>query len=119
MPRRSVASRKYLLGNVNKNFMEGDRTMDKAFSWLALIVLAELAVAPASQAQNPAEGQKLYSTYCSTCHGEIGKGDGVAGASLAGKTAYHTNGAGVNQVNDRVLIDIISKCWSGVRKMPF
>ena len=53
--------------------------MNKAFFWLALIVLVELAMAPASQAQNPAEGKKLYSTYCSTCHGEMGKGDGVAG----------------------------------------
>ena len=36
--------------------------MNKAFFWLALIVLAELTVAPASQAQNPAEGKKLYSS---------------------------------------------------------
>jgi mono/diheme cytochrome c family protein len=119
MPRRSVASRKYLLGNVNKNFMEGDWTMNKAFFWLALIVLAELAMAPASQAQNPAEGKKLYSSYCSTCHGETGKGDGTAGASLPVKPADHTNGAVMNQLNDKFLIDIISKGGSGVGKSTF
>src|SRR5258705_13780420 len=101
MPRRSVASQKYLLGNVNKNFMEGDRTMNKAFFWLALIVLAELTVAPPSQAQNPAERKKLYSTYCSTCHGEIGKCDGLAAASLPGKPAEHHNPKTGKQLSDK------------------
>ena len=27
-------------------------------------------------AQNQGEGKKLYATYCSSCHGEDGKGDG-------------------------------------------
>jgi len=99
--------------------MEGDWTMNKAFFWLTLIVLVELAMAPASQAQNPAEGKKLYSTYCSTCHGEMGKGDGVAGASLPVKPADHTNGAAMNQLSDKFLIDIISKGGSGVGKSTF
>ena len=60
--------------------------MNKAFFWLALIVLAELAVAPASQAQNPAEGKKLYSTYCSTCHGETGQRRWRGGGVAAGQT---------------------------------
>ena len=60
--------------------------MNKAFFWLALIVLAELTMAPASQAQNPAEGKKLYSSYCSTCHGETGKGDGDGRSVAAGQT---------------------------------
>ena len=48
--------------------------MNKAFFWLALIVLAELTVAPASQAQNPAEGKKLYTQYCLSCHQADGLG---------------------------------------------
>ncbi len=78
--------------------------MNKAFFWLALIVLADTRHGVAGQAQNPAEGKKLYSTYCSTCHGEIGKGDGVAGASLPVKPADHTNGAAMNQLSDKFLI---------------
>jgi len=99
--------------------MEGRWTMNKACFRLALIVLAELAMAPVSQAQNPAEGKKLYSTYCSTCHGETGKGDGMAGASLPVKPADHTNGTVMNQLSDKFLMDIISKGGSGVGKSTF
>jgi mono/diheme cytochrome c family protein len=93
--------------------------MNKVCFRLALIVMAELAMAPVSQAQNPPEGKKLYSTYCSTCHGETGKGDGMAGASLPVKPADHTNGTVMNQLSDKFLMDIISKGGSGVGKSTF
>ena len=31
------------------------------------------------------EGAKAYKDYCTSCHGETGKGDGIAGASLEPK----------------------------------
>src|SRR2546425_12398286 len=60
-----------------------------------------LTGAGSSWAQNAAEGKKLYTSYCSTCHGETGKGDGMAAASLPAKPADHTNGAVMNQLNDK------------------
>src|SRR5689334_18602666 len=38
-----------------------------------------------------AEGKKLYMTNCSACHGNKGKGDGPAAASLKPKPADHTS----------------------------
>ena len=57
--------------------------------------------------------------YCVTCHGEKGKGDGAAAQSLPVKPADHTNGAVMNQLNDKFLFDIISKGGSGVGKSTF
>lgn len=87
--------------------------------WLTFIVLAQLIATPASRAQNQAEGKKLYVTYCSTCHGEQGKGDGTAASSLPVKPADHTNAAAMNQLNDRFLMDIISKGGAAVGKSTF
>ena len=38
-----------------------------------------------------AAGKKLYSQYCAVCHGDKGKGDGIAAASLNPKPADHTS----------------------------
>jgi mono/diheme cytochrome c family protein len=37
------------------------------------------------------EGKSLYISYCTPCHGEKGKGDGVAAASLSTKPADHSS----------------------------
>lgn len=87
-----------------------------------LTVLASVAtlLGPcASWAQNQAEGKKLYVSYCSTCHGETGKGDGAAGTSLPVRPADHTNGAVMNQLSDNFLVDIISKGGGAVGKSTF
>jgi mono/diheme cytochrome c family protein len=38
-------------------------------------------------------GPELYKTYCSSCHGETGKGDGVAAAALDPKPANFSDAA--------------------------
>ena len=75
-----------------------------------------LAGALAAWGQDQTEGRKLYLTYCSSCHGDKGKGDGPAASSLPVKPADHTNGAVMNQLPDKFLIDIISKGGSAVGK---
>jgi mono/diheme cytochrome c family protein len=67
-------------------------------------------------AQTQAEGKKLYGTYCTSCHGDNGKGDGVAAKSLPVKPADHTNGTVMNQLSDKLLIDLISKGGGAVGK---
>ena len=84
-----------------------------------LVAVAILTGAGSSWAQNAAEGKKLYASYCSTCHGETGKGDGTAAASLPAKPADHTNGAVMNQLNDKFLLEIISKGGGAVGKSTF
>ena len=72
-----------------------------------------------SRAQDQAEGRKLYASYCANCHGEKGKGDGVAAKSLPAKPADHTNGAVMNQLNDKFLIEVIAKGGPAVGKSSF
>lgn len=89
-------------------------------NWLAMISLVAGLIAPSAVwAQDQAEGKKLYVTYCATCHGESGKGDGSAGLSLPVRPADHTNGAVMNQLSDTFLMDIISKGGGAVGKSTF
>lgn len=60
---------------------------------------AWVAPASANSLTNPLKGQpeaiaagkKLYHTYCAVCHGDKGKGDGIAAAGLNPKPADHTS----------------------------
>jgi mono/diheme cytochrome c family protein len=84
-----------------------------------VVISATLLSGGLSRAQNQADGKKVYTTYCVSCHGEKGKGDGTAAASLPAKPADHTNGAMMNQLNDKFLYDIISKGGGAVGKSSF
>ena len=93
--------------------------MKKLGSFTATVICSVLLSGVAGWAQNQAEGRKLYASYCATCHGEKGKGDGMAAKSLPAKPADHTNGAVMNQLNDKFLLDVISKGGSAVGKSSF
>lgn len=82
------------------------------------IALLVLTSSPAL-AQNNAEGKKLYESYCSTCHGDKGKGNGPAAQSLPAKPADHTNGAVMNALSDQFLVEIIAKGGAAVKKSSF
>ena len=81
---------------------------------MALIVI--LAGALRAWGQDQTEGRKLYLTYCSSCHGDKGKGDGPAASSLPVKPVDHTNGSAMNQLPDKFLTEIISKGGTAVGK---
>lgn len=92
----------------------------KKVGLLTVMALASVMLSGVSvRAQNLAEGRKLYASYCSTCHGDKGKGDGMAAKSLPAKPADHTNGAAMNPLNDKFLTDIIAKGGSAVGKSSF
>lgn len=56
------------------------------FGRIAIVALALCAGLPAA-AQDKASGDFLYFTFCSTCHGEIGLGDGPTAQVLTGEPA--------------------------------
>lgn len=70
-------------------------------------------------AQENAQGKRLYLTYCSGCHGSSGKGDGAASKSLPVKPANHTQAKVMNQLTDRYLFQVISEGGAKVGKSPF
>ena len=93
--------------------------MRKIVFWLSVFFILVFPDTGAVWAQNQAEGKKLYATYCSSCHGDNGKGDGVASKSLPVKPGDHTNGTIMNNVSDKFLFEIISKGGGAVGKSTF
>ncbi len=75
---------------------------------LSALALACLLLWPlASQAQDAAAGQEIYTQYCALCHGPQGKGDGSLSANLDPKPRNHTDGAYMNALSDAHLLKII------------
>lgn len=87
-------------------------------SFLGFFVLSMTGLGTAT-AQNQEGGKKIYVAYCTACHGEKGKGNGMAAQSLPVRPADHTNGAVMNQFSDKFLIEVISKGGSAVGKSTF
>ena len=86
---------------------------------VSFALLSITALVGSAEKQTQAEGKNLYGTYCAACHGDSGKGDGVAAKGLPAKPADHTNGAVMSRLSDKFLIDVISKGGSAVGKSPF
>ena len=93
--------------------------MNKLANFAAVMIGSVLLSGMTCWAQDQAEGHKLYASYCATCHGEKGKGDGMAAKSLPAKPADHTNGAVMNQLNDKFLMEVITKGGAAVGKSTF
>lgn len=87
--------------------------------WLLVAFLTTASIAVQASAQDLAEGRKLYSSYCATCHGDSGKGDGPAGKALPVKPADHTDAKVMNGFTDKFLFEIISKGGAAVGKSAF
>ncbi len=58
---------------------------------------------------NLAGGKKTYQTFCFTCHGAKGKGDGPAGASLKPKPRNFTDTAFISKESKQKMYDVISE----------
>lgn len=72
----------------------------------------------ASDAASIKNGKALYHTYCAPCHGDKGKGDGPASASLNPKPADHTS-AMVQAESDGSLYYKISEGHMHTAMPPF
>jgi cytochrome c6 len=93
--------------------------MKKIVFSIAFSILGTFIEGPSVWAQNQAEGRKLYTAYCTSCHGDKGKGDGIAAGSLPVKPKDHTDGATMNPLTDQFLGDVIAKGGGGVGKSSF
>jgi cytochrome c oxidase cbb3-type subunit 3 len=76
--------------------------------------------APIEAAAPGAEsGKKLYRLYCTTCHGDGGRGDGLAARSLPVKPANHADGEAMRKLSDQFLFDIIAGGGPAVGKSVY
>src|SRR5207245_9782315 len=91
----------------------------KGIFWLFGILLFVFQNSGSVWAPNQAEVKKLYATYCSSSHGDNGKGDGPASKAFPVKAGDHTNGTIMNSVSDKFLFEIISKGGGTVGKSTF
>lgn len=63
-------------------------------------------------------GEGLYQTYCASCHGTRGAGDGPAAAALDPKPAHHDDGQYMNPKSNEYLFQVISEGGASVGKSP-
>lgn len=66
-------------------------------------------VAEAASEGNASEGEQVYNQICASCHGESGKGDGPAAASLDPKPKDHTDGEKMSRLSDDHMFKVISE----------
>ena len=69
----------------------GSAQSTKAKPWIAPSNAIQLKNPLAADANAPKEGKKLYINYCAPCHGNGGKGDGIASSAVNPKPADHTS----------------------------
>ncbi|MFQ5913854.1 MAG: c-type cytochrome [Nitrospinota bacterium] len=72
----------------------------------------------AGQEGDPKAGKKTYGVLCASCHGNSGKGDGPAAATLPTKPADHTDGKRMHALSDQFLFDIIKGGGASLGKSP-
>lgn len=65
-----------------------------------------------------ADAKTDYATYCATCHGSAGKGDGPAAAALQPAPADFSTAAFQDGRTDQQLNDAIAKGGPAVGKSP-
>ena len=71
---------------------------------------APAAPAPAAAKGGDAQqGATIYATYCASCHGPKGEGDGPLAASLDPKPAKHSDAAYMSTLSDEQMFRVIKE----------
>src|SRR5579871_2236569 len=74
--------------------------------WVAPKEFTSLKNPAVGDPQTIKEGKTLYTSYCTPCHGDKGKGDGVAAAALNPKPADHSSAAMLNEPDGSIFYKI-------------
>lgn len=74
--------------------------------------------AGSSRAADSTKGQEIYNTYCATCHGLTGLGDGIAAAALDPKPRDLSSAAILETYTDEYLVNVITNGGAAVGKSP-
>ncbi len=88
----------------------------------ALLALQEFKGQAVTKKGNPAHGRKLYTLYCTPCHGMNGDGKGQLAALLDPRPRNHTDGKGtrpgdgMNDRTDQQLFNAITQGGKGIKK---
>jgi mono/diheme cytochrome c family protein len=67
---------------------------------------------------DPAAGAVHYATYCASCHGPKGEGDGPVSAGLNPKPAKHSDAAYMDALSDEHIFKVIKEGGPAVGKSP-
>jgi mono/diheme cytochrome c family protein len=82
-------------------------------------VSAEMLAAANPPAADPiAAGKQIFMQTCTPCHGQEGKGDGPASATLDPKPRNLTDPAYMAPMNDRYMFELISRGGIAMGKSP-
>jgi mono/diheme cytochrome c family protein len=75
---------------------------------------------PVAQARTPdaVKGDAIYQTYCASCHGARGAGDGPVGKTLDPKPVKHDDGVYMNALTNDYLFQVIEEGGAAVGKSP-
>jgi mono/diheme cytochrome c family protein len=84
-----------------------------AFLFLLTAVSAESF---AAQKVDPEAGKKTYNLFCTTCHGNTGKGDGPAAAALPVKPQSFADAKYMKTLTDENLFKVIKEGGTSVGK---
>jgi mono/diheme cytochrome c family protein len=93
-------------------------TKAQSSSWQVPKAAAELKNPVASNSTSIKNGKTLYQSYCASCHGKNGKGDGPAATSLHPKPADYTS-ASIQAEADGALFYKISEGHPNTAMPPF
>lgn len=88
-----------------------------ALAWLASSVFVVTTV-EAGALGDAAKGKASYDTYCVSCHGATGKGDGPAGAALNPKPRNLADKAYLATLTDEHLLKVITDGGAAIGKSP-
>jgi Cu-processing system permease protein len=106
----------YFLVGCGGSDAKGPESENKETESVAKPTAIELTMTPEAIAQ----GHQTYIDNCAPCHGEGGKGDGPAAASLTPKPRDHTNGAYMDTLTNDRLFKVIKMggAVAGFPNMP-
>ena len=71
-------------------------------TWKAPATAKSIANPLKSNSEATAEGKKLYSNMCAVCHGNKGRGDGIAGMTLKPRPSNLTQGLVQDQTDGEI-----------------